>query len=176
MKQKNKYKFQAVFLDRDGTINYDSGYTHKFSNFKFRPKVIEGLKFLTSKKFLIFIVTNQAGVAKGKFKLSDLKKLHIKLKKFLRNKGIIVNEIQYCPYHPKGVIKKYRKVTNLRKPGNLMIKNILKNWNIDLKRSFMLGDMPSDKIAAKKSNLYFEYVKNNFLKQVKRIERKISNY
>ena len=57
-----------------------------------------------------------------------------------------------------------------------MIKNILKNWNIDLKRSFMLGDMPSDKIAAKKSNLYFEYVKNNFLKQVKRIERKISNY
>ena len=173
MKQKNKYKFQAVFLDRDGTINYDSGYTHKFSNFKFRPKVIEGLKFLTSKKFLIFIVTNQAGVAKGKFKLSDLKKLHIKLKKFLRNKDIIVNEIQYCPYHPKGVIKKYRKVTNLRKPGNLMIKKILRNWNIDLKKSFMIGDKNSDKIAAKKSNVKFYWNSKNFHSQVKKI---INNY
>ena len=176
MKKKNKYKLQAVFLDRDGTINYDSGYTHKFSNFKFRPKVIDGLRFLSKKNFLIFIVTNQAGIAKGKFKISDLNKLHMKLKKNLKKKNITVNEIQYCPYHPKAIIKKYQKITNLRKPGNLMIKNILKKWNVDLKRSFMLGDMPSDKLAAKRSNLYFEYVKSNFLQQVKKIEKKISNY
>ena len=62
MKQKNKYKFQAVFLDRDGTINYDSGYTHKFSNFKFRPKVIEGLKFLTSKFFHILLNRHDSGL------------------------------------------------------------------------------------------------------------------
>ena len=56
-----------------------------------------------------------------------------------------------------------------------MIKKILKNWNIDLKKSFMIGDRKSDKIAAKKSNLYFEYVKNNFYNQVKSIENKIAN-
>ena len=65
-------KRPAVFLDRDGTINYDYGYVHKFSDFKFRPHVIEGLKYLSRKKYLIFVVTNQAGVGKGKFKLFDI--------------------------------------------------------------------------------------------------------
>ena len=69
-------KKPAVFLDRDGTINYDYGYVHKFSEFKFRPFVIKGLRYLSKRKYLIFIVTNQAGIAKGKFRLSDLDKLH----------------------------------------------------------------------------------------------------
>ena len=81
-------KRPAVFLDRDGTINYDYGYVHKFSDFKFRPHVIKGLKYLAKKKYLIFIVTNQAGVGKGKFKLSDLLLLHRKLKKFLKKKKL----------------------------------------------------------------------------------------
>ena len=170
-------KRSAVFLDRDGTINYDYGYVHKFSNFKFRPHVIKGLKYLSKKKYLIFIVTNQAGVGKGKFKLSDLLLLHKKLKKFLKRKKIIINGIEYCPYHPKSKIKEYRKKTNYRKPGNLMIKKILKKWDIDIKLSFMLGDKKSDKIAASKSKLYYQHVSNNFYLQVKRIERKLtSNY
>ena len=65
------YGKQAVFLDRDGTINYDKGYTYKFSEFKFRPFVIKGLKYLSKRKYLIFIITNQAGIAKGKFEISD---------------------------------------------------------------------------------------------------------
>ena len=77
-KNENLENRPALFLDRDGTINYDDGYTHKFSKFKFKPYVINGLKFLCKKKYLIFIVTNQAGVAKGKFKLTDLYKLHTK--------------------------------------------------------------------------------------------------
>ena len=74
----------AVFLDRDGTINYDYGYVYKFSEFKFRPYVIKGLKYLSKKKYFIFIITNQAGVAKGKFKLLDLLKLHDQLRKYLK--------------------------------------------------------------------------------------------
>ena len=82
MSKKETKKFSkrpAIFLDRDGTINYDKGYTYKFSEFKFRPYVIKGLKYLTKKKYLIFIITNQAGIAKGKFKLSDLINLHKKI-------------------------------------------------------------------------------------------------
>ena len=77
------YKRPAVFLDRDGTIYYDNGYTHKFSEYKFRPYVLKGLKYASKKKYLIFIVTNQAGIAKGKFRLSDLLKLHKQLKIYL---------------------------------------------------------------------------------------------
>ena len=103
----DKFKRPAVFLDRDGTINYDEGYTYKFSKFKFRPFVIKGLKYLSKKNYYIFIVTNQAGIAKGKFKMSDLLLLNRKLKKYLREKGITINEIQYCPYDPKAIIKRY---------------------------------------------------------------------
>ena len=170
-----KFKKKAVFLDRDGTINYDYGYTYKFTKFKFRPYVLKGLKYLCKKKYLIFIVTNQAGISKGRFKISDLKKLHKELISYLKKRKIYINAIEFCPYHPEGIIKKYRKKTNYRKPGNLMILKILKKWNVDLKRSFMLGDQKSDKMAAKKSHLYFEYVEKNFYKQTKRIEKKITN-
>ena len=163
----------AVFLDRDGTINHDYGYVYKFSDFKFRPYVIKGLKYLSKKKYLIFIVTNQAGIAKGKFKTSDLKKLHSKIKKYLIKKNIYITGIEYCPYHPNAKIKIYKKKTNFRKPGNLMIQKIKNKWNLNLTNSFMLGDKKTDQQAAKKSRLYFEYVKNNFYLQIKKIEKKI---
>ena len=165
----------AIFLDRDGTINYDSGYTYKFSKFKFRPYVIKGLKYLTKKKYLIFIVTNQAGIAKGKFKVSDLLILNRKMLKYLKKRKITIHEIKYCPFHPNAIIKKYKKNTMLRKPGNLMIKKIINKWKIDIKKSFMLGDMRSDELAAKRSFLYFEYVEKNFYSQIKKIEKKLSN-
>tara|TARA_B100000029_G_C17590328_1_gene962318 strand:- start:1469 stop:2017 length:549 start_codon:yes stop_codon:yes gene_type:complete len=165
-------KKPAAFMDRDGTINYDYGYVYKFSEFKLRPYVLKGLRYLTKKKYLIFIITNQAGIGKGKFNISDFKKLNKKMITFFLKNKIKINEIQFCPYHPQAKIKKYKKKTNLRKPGNLMIINILKKWNVDLKRSFMLGDKKSDRLAAKKSRLYFEYVKRNFYLQVKNINEK----
>ena len=159
----------AIFLDRDGTINHDKGYTYKFNKLMFRPHVISGLRYLSKKKYLIFIVTNQAGIAKGKFKVSDLTKLHIRMKNYLRKKEIIIHDIEYCPYHPNAVIKKYKKRSGYRKPGNLMIKKILNKWPVNLYKSFMIGDSLSDKLAAKKSKLYFEYVGNNFFDQARKI-------
>jgi len=168
------FKKRAAFLDRDGTINYDYGYVYKYTDFKLRPHVLKGLKYLTKNKYLIFIVTNQAGIAKGKFTISDLRKLNKKLINFFNKNGININEIQYCPYHPNAVINKYKKKTNLRKPGNLMIKILKRKWSIDVKKSFMIGDKKSDKLAAYKSGLYFEYVKKNFYKQIKKIDEKKS--
>ena len=168
-------KRPAIFLDRDGTINYDKGYTYKFSELRFRPFVIKGLRYLSKKKFFIFIVTNQAGIAKGKFKISDLNKLHKKMKIYLKKRNIVIHSIEFCPYHPDGIIKKYKKKSAYRKPGNLMIKKLLRKWKVDLDKSFMLGDKKSDMRAAKKSKLYFEYVSSNFYKQVRKIENKIIN-
>ena len=167
-------KRKAVFLDRDGTINYDYKYVHKFSDFKFRRNVVKGLRFLYKKKYLIFIVTNQAGIAKGKFKVSDLETLHKKLLSYLKKRRVVISAIEYCPFHPKGIIKKYKKRSEYRKPGNMMIKKIVKDWKVDVRKSFMLGDNKKDKLAARKTKLYFEYVKNDFYLQVKKISKKIN--
>ena len=163
----------AAFLDRDGVVNYDKGYVHKIKDFKFRPNVIEGLKLLRDKDYYIFIITNQAGIGKGIYTLNQFYKLHNDIKIELQKKNIYFDDVNFCPYHPKAKIKKYKKKTELRKPGNLMIKQIYRNWHVNMKKSFMIGDKVTDEICAKKSNLYFEYPGKNFLQQVKRITKNI---
>ena len=159
----------AAFLDRDGVINYDKGYVHKIKNFKFKPGVIDGLKLLRNKNYYIFIITNQAGIGKGIFSELQFYKLHKYLKKILQKKNIYFDDVNFCPYHPEAKIKKFRKKSDLRKPGNLMIKQIMGKWHINQNKSFMIGDQISDKICAKKSKLYFEYSQKNFFKQVRKI-------
>ena len=95
--------------------------------------------------------------------------LQLNLKKFLFKKNILINDIKFCPYHKFAKIKKYRKVSLYRKPGNLMVENIKKNWHLNLDKSFMIGDKPSDKKCAEKSNLNFHYPTENILKQLKKI-------
>ncbi len=166
-------KKPAAFLDRDGVINYDYGFIKKFEDFEFRPGVIKGLQYLKKKKFTIFIVTNQSGIARGLFTEKDLKLLHNKLRKVLMKNRIKLDEIKYSPYHPKGIIKKYTKQHRSRKPENLMIKQLIKKWPIDINKSFMIGDRLSDEKCAKKSKIYFEYAKKNFYFQIKNILKKI---
>ena len=169
-KKLKKYFYRpAVFLDRDGVINYDSGYVYKKKDFKFRKGVLKGLKYLINKNYYIFLITNQAGIAKGYYKESDFKKLHIYLKNYLSKKNIYFNDVQYCPFHPKGKIKRYKRKSSLRKPGNQMIKNIFENWIVDKQNSFMIGDKISDELCAKRSKISFFYAKNDFFKQVKKI-------
>ena len=163
----------AAFLDRDGVINYDRGYVYNFKDFKFRPGVIEGLKFLKRKGYYVFIITNQAGIGKGLYTEKQFLKLHNKLKIKLQKKNIYFDDINFCPYHPNAKIKRYKKVTELRKPGNLMVKQILNKWHVKLKNSFMIGDKVTDKMCAQKSKLYFEYANKNFYTQIKKIVRKI---
>ena len=126
------------------------------------------------KKIYIFIVTNQAGIAKGFFQLSDFYNLQIQFKSFLENKKIFINDIEFCPYHKDAKIINYKKNSLYRKPGNLMIKKINKKWFFNKKKSFMIGDKKTDYMTAKKSNLYFEYVENDLYLQVKKICKKLN--
>lgn len=165
----------AVFLDRDGVINHDYGYVYKIEDFKLKNSVIQGLQFLIKKNYLLFIVTNQSGIARGIFTENEYKKFTTKIRKVFKKKGITFKKISYCPYHPTAVIKKYKKITQLRKPGNLMIERIRKTWKINMKKSFMIGDKKTDMLTAKRSKIYFEYPKNNFFKQVKVINKILSS-
>ena len=172
-KLKNEFKKSAVFLDRDGVINYDYGYVHKIKNFNLREGVIQGLRYLIKKNYYIFIITNQAGIGKKIYKKDDFIKLHKNMNEKFKKNNIFIDDVQFSPYHIKAKIKKYRKNSLLRKPGNKMIEIIKKDWDININKSFMIGDKNSDRLAAKKSNLKFYYPKKNFYKQVKSI---INNY
>jgi D-glycero-D-manno-heptose 1,7-bisphosphate phosphatase len=172
---KHFYK-PAVFLDRDGVINYNDGYVFKKKDFKFRPGVIKGLKLLCKNNYYIFIVTNQAGIGKKIFTIDNFTKLHLYIKKRLQNENIFIDNVSFSPFHPNAKIKKYKKNSSTRKPGNLMIEKIKRQWHLNLKKSFMIGDQNSDKICARKSGLYFEFAKKNFYTQSKSIIRKINNY
>ena len=164
-----KFLRPAVFLDRDGVINYNKNYIYKKKDFKFRPNVIKGLKLLNEKGYYIFIITNQAGIAKNIFKENDFINLHTYIKAKLQKLNIFINDVSYSPFHPEAKIKKYKKNSLTRKPGNLMIKRIKNKWHINFKKSFMIGDQVSDQLCAKKSKLYFEFVKKNFHSQIKSI-------
>ena len=167
-----KTKKKAAFFDRDGVINHDFGYVHKFENFKFFNGVLRSIRYLIENNYYIFIVTNQAGIAKKKFSYHDFFMLHEKLKFYLSKKNIYFDDVQFSPYHPESKIKKYRKKSILRKPNNGMIRNIIKKFNVDIKKSFMIGDQASDMLAAKKSNLYYENKKKEFFSQIKKISKK----
>lgn len=163
------FKRPAVFLDRDGVINHDYNYVSKIKDFKFKKNILKTLKYLIKKDYYIFIITNQAGIAKKKFSLNDFNKLHQYLKYYLNQKYINFDSVEYCPYHKNAVIKKYKKDSTYRKPNNGMIKKIKRNWLLKDNKSFMIGDQISDKKCAKKSRLYFEFPKDNILKQIKKL-------
>lgn len=162
----NTYK-PAVFLDRDGVLNYDYGYVHKYKNFKWMNGSLKALEYLNKKNFHIFVVTNQAGIGRGYYKELDLSNLHTKIKNFLFKKNIYLNEVVYCPHHPQFGKGQYKKYCKCRKPGNKLIEDLKKSWDIDLERSFMIGDKLTDELSAKKSNLKFYYREKNLFKQIK---------
>ena len=164
-----QFERPAAFLDRDGVINYDYGYVNKFKDFDLKTNVIKGLKYLNKKNYNIFIVTNQSGIARGIFTEKDYLRFYKLIKNFFFRRKCYINDMQYCPYMKGALVKKYDKITKLRKPGNLMILNLMKKWFLNKKQSFMIGDQLTDKLAANKSELYFEYSSNDFYNQVKKI-------
>ena len=155
-----KYFYRpALFLDRDGVINYDKGYTYKIKNFRFQQKIFEIIKKF-QKKYYIFIVTNQSGIAKGYYKVEDFYKLQNFIKNYLAKKNLFINDIEFCPHHPLGKIKKFSYKCKCRKPGNLMIRKITNRWLIKKKKSIFIGNSNSDRICAKKSNIsYYTFSK-----------------
>ena len=162
-------KKPAIILDRDGVINYDYGYVSNFKKFKFRPGVLKALKYLIKKNVYIFIATNQAGIGKKIFNEEDFFRLHKQLKFFLSKKKIYIDDIKYCPHHPKAKIKKYKVKCKCRKPGNKMITDLMDNWNIDKKNIFMIGDKKTDMTAALASKIKFQFVQKNLFNQISNI-------
>lgn len=130
-------KNRAVFLDRDGTVNYDPGYLSSPEELRILPRARSGLKILTEAGFLLFIVTNQSGVGRGYFNLETLHAIHARLENLLRRDGIEFREIAYCPHRPE-------EGCGCRKPSPLMVERLAREHDVDLSRSFFVGDRIKD--------------------------------
>jgi D-glycero-D-manno-heptose 1,7-bisphosphate phosphatase len=147
----------GLFLDRDGVINKDFGYVHSIKKLTYNKNIFSIIKNFQKKKFFTFIVTNQAGIAKGYYTLNDFFKFQNYIKKDFFKKGIFIDDVEFCPHHKDAIIKRYRKNCFCRKPNIQMIENIKKKWSVNTNQSLFIGDKLTDKICAKNSNLNFIY-------------------
>ena len=138
----------AVFLDRDGVINVDKGYVGEIDDFEFIDGVIEALAKIKKKGYLLVLVTNQSGIARGLFTEEQFMSLTEWMDWSLADRGVDLDGIYFCPHHPSEGSDQYRKSCTCRKPGPDMILDAVKHLDIDLTRSYMVGDKPSDMKAA----------------------------
>ena len=137
---------KALFLDRDGVINVDKAYPYKPEDIVFNEDVFDLCRKAIEKKYLIVVVTNQAGVAKGYFTEDDVIRLHDWMRGEFRKKGVEIAGFYYCPYHKNGTVEKYRMDSNCRKPRPGMFFQAAKDLDIFLSQSLMVGDKESDRI------------------------------
>ncbi len=143
-------KNKAVFLDRDGVVNEDRGYTYKIEDFALIPNTVRGLKLLQKAGFKTIIITNQSGIARGIYPLVAMQSFNKHLQRELMKRGVKIDAIYFCPHFPEAKIKKYRKVCNCRKPRPGMVLQAQKDFNLNLKKSFIIGDQTSDIALGKK--------------------------
>ncbi len=141
---------RAVFLDRDGVINQEPPhYAHKPEQMILIPKSSEAIKLLNKNNFLIVVVSNQAGVAKGYYSEKDVVLFNKLMENKCQEQGAKIDAIYCCYHHPDAKILKYRINCDCRKPKPGMLKIAERELNIDLKQSFMVGDKKSDIEAGK---------------------------
>lgn len=137
-------KTKAVFLDRDGTINADKNYLYRIEDFEFLPGAVEALRLLQASGYLLIIITNQSGIARGYFTEEDFMKLTDFMLAELEKSGVKISAVYYCPHLPDGEVPEYRKVCSCRKPKTGLFEQAVKDFGIDLSESFAIGDKPRD--------------------------------
>ena len=162
---------KAIFLDRDGTINVEKDYIYKSEDLVFEEGTIEALKTFKNLGYILIVISNQSGIARGYFTEEDLNIFNNNMNEILKRNGIEIIEFYCCPHHPDG-IGEYKKVCECRKPNNKMIEDAIKKYNIAREKSYMIGDKTSDIGAGLKSNLKTVLVKTGYgLKDMEKIDK-----
>ena len=139
----------AVFLDRDGVINQDTGYVSCVDDFHFIDGTIEALQILKKKGYCLVVVTNQSGIARGYFTEEQFMSLTEWMDWSLADRDVDLDGIYFCPHHPTAGVGEYRQECTCRKPAPGMLLDAAKDLKIDLANSYMVGDKAGDLQAAK---------------------------
>ena len=140
---------RAVFLDRDGTLIRDRHYGFDPDQIELLEGVVEGLRILQAADYRLVVITNQSGVARGYFGEADVRAMHRRLDAILGARGIRIDAYYYCPHHPEGVVAAYARACACRKPQPGLIHRASADLGLDLRRSWVVGDAPSDVLAGR---------------------------
>lgn len=144
---------KALFLDRDGVINKEKNYLYKIDEFEFIDGVFKACRYFQDMDYLLIIITNQAGIARGIYSEKDFQILTNWMLSEFKKRGITISRVYFCPHHPE-----FSRKCDCRKPSPKMLLDAQKKFNIDLSKSILVGDKNSDIEAGKNAN-----IKNNYL-------------
>lgn len=136
---------KAVFLDRDGVINEDVNYLYKKENIKLIEGSAKAINILNERGFLTIVISNQSVIARGLASEREIEEINREIeKRIFEESGGIIDRIYYCPHHPNATLEKYRKICECRKPSPGMLQMAEREYDLDMKKSYMVGDMLSD--------------------------------
>jgi D,D-heptose 1,7-bisphosphate phosphatase len=150
---KERLRRPAVFFDRDGVLNHDLGYVFETSKLKWIDGARQAVKAVNDAGYFAFVVSNQSGVARGFFEESDVQTLHRWMADDMAEMGAHIDAFEYCPDHPDGIVERYRRVSDRRKPAPGMITDLLNRFPVDAAHSIFIGDRSDDLEAARAAGL-----------------------
>jgi D-glycero-D-manno-heptose 1,7-bisphosphate phosphatase len=139
----------AAFIDRDGVINADHGHVWRIEDFDVLPGVYDGLRQLAGCGYALVVVTNQAGIAKGLYTPQQYERLSTHLRTLMKDHGVPLAGIFHCPHHPQGTVPAFAQTCDCRKPAPGLLLQAAAQLGLDLSRSVLVGDKPSDVAAGR---------------------------
>ena len=131
---------RAVFLDRDGTLNVDVGYLHRLEDLELYPWTTDALRLLKRAGYMLIVVTNQSGIAHGMIDPAFIQVCHDEMRRRLQAGGADLDALYYCTHHPRGSVKEFSIDCRCRKPLPGMIENAVRDFGVDPKQSWVVGD------------------------------------
>lgn len=144
---------KAVFFDRDGVLNEDTGYLHRMADLQWVTGALSAVARLKREGWRLFVVTNQSGVARGYYTEDDVKRLHEEMNDAFRKAGGAIDAFYYCPYLKGAPLARYDRDSEDRKPRPGMILRAMAEWHVDPKKAFLFGDSPRDVEAAEAAGI-----------------------
>jgi D-glycero-D-manno-heptose 1,7-bisphosphate phosphatase len=135
---------KAVFFDRDGTIIKEQGYVSNVDDVIIIDGVLEGMRLLKENGFLLIMVSNQSGVARGYFSIETVYKVNARINELLKANGTMFDGMYFCPHYPNGIVPEYSFDCECRKPRIKMALDAASDFNISLNKSYKIGDKSSD--------------------------------
>ena len=159
---------KALFFDRDGTLNVDVHYLHRTEDFKWINGAPEAIRYANEKGYLVIVVTNQSGIARGYFTEDDVHALHDYMNECLKKYGAHIDDFYYCPHLVDGKVKSYAIDCDCRKPKPGLINRAIKEHDIDRTASLLIGDGDRDIEAAQAAHVRgVKYTSGSLLTLVK---------
>lgn len=169
-RKKQGLKKTAVFLDRDGTLNEEVGYLSRLDQLRVFPEAAQAVRLINRSGMLAVVITNQSGVARGHFDEALVESVHARINEILAESDARIDRFYYCPHHPAEGNSPYVKVCSCRKPEPGLLRLAAEELDINLARSYMIGDTPKDIEAANRAGARGVLVRTGYGREIERAD------